>query len=847
MKIPTLFYLIGAGLLATTSPAFSALDQNTNGQSDIWENLFDASTLIPDQDDDDDGFTNAEEAEAGTNPFDPVSKPAADVEMMPNTGDEYCITWQGTTGKRYTIWTSPTMAPGSWVIESIFSGAEQAQEAFIALGDSPSFIRLEIEDIDTDADGLNDWEEARLGYDANRANSMRLPTNDYDRAVAAAGATNTLNIAAVDSTTSETWPEPAVFAIRRSGGIDAITVNLSFTGTATAGSDYTAHPVTIDIPLGTDTVWVEIVPLTDALNEGDETVTLTLLTGTNYTLGADTSADITIEDDTGATTEAEAARFLTQATFGPTPALIQEVQTLGIEGWIDHQFTQSIGEHQPILEAIDWVAEGGGPYAFHKMRPWWQQAMNAPDPLRQRIALALSEILVISDNGALEGTSRGMLNYYDMLLANAFGNYRTLIEDVTYHPCMGIYLSHRGNRPPDPELGRFPDENFAREIMQLFTIGLWMLNQDGTLELDNEGAAVPTYNNVDITNLARVFTGMSWGQGDTSVHWEFFWPEVPDGFNYDDFYVVPMTVWNGPYTVWTEVEPDVWEPQEVYYHDQGAKTLLGNILPANDPAAPEANYQFNDIDRALDALFNHQNIGPFIAKLLIQRLVTSNPSPAYVGRVSAAFADNGSGVRGDMQAVIKAILLDTEARDPAMSEVATYGMLKEPYLKLVSLARSFDAASQSGIYEVYWNGRDYGMQPLSSPSVFNFFQPYYQPPGEIKDSGLVAPEFQIVNAVTGITTPNSLFGSIWYQITWGDDATRHVDFDFTDEIALADDPNALLEHLDMIMTYGQMSNELRELLYFTLTRSDVVNRPDAERAQLAIYLIATSPEYSVMR
>lgn len=846
MKNPALSFLISVGLIALGIRSFAALDQNANGQSDIWENLFNASALLPEEDDDGDGFSNSDEAEAGTNPADPNSRPAAKAEPMPGT-DELCITWQGSTGKRYTIWSSPSLAPGSWIVEGIFSGANESQDAFLALGDSPAFVRIEVEDIDSDSDGLNDWEEAKLGYDPQTANTMRLSANDYDRAATAAGALNTVNVAAVDSLTSESWPEPAVFAIRRSGGIDALTVNLSFGGTASVGLDYDTLGTTVEIPLGTNTVWVEIVPLSDDLNEGDETVALTLLAGIGYSIGDGGPATITIEDDTGTPSREEAARFLTQATFGPTPALVQEVQTLGIEGWIDNQFTQPIGQHQPIIEAIDWVAEGGGPYAYHKMRAWWQQAMTAPDPLRQRIAFALSEILVISDNGALESTARGMFNYYDMLLANSFGNYRDLIEDVTYHPAMGIYLSHRGNRPPDPELGRFPDENYAREVMQLFTIGLWRLNPDGTQQLNDQDEAVPTYNNTDITSLARIFTGLSWAQGDTSEYWEFFWPEVPDGFNYDDFYVSPMTIWNGPFSVWIEVEPDVWEEQQAYHHDQDAKTLLGVNLPANDPASPEANYAVNDVGRALDVLFNHQNIGPFISKLLIQRLVTSNPTPAYIGRVSAAFADNGNGVRGDMQAVVKAIFLDPEARDQTMSAVATFGMQKEPYLRLVAMARAFNATSPGGTYEIYWIEGNYGMRPLSSPSVFNFFQPYYQPAGAIKDSGLVAPEFQITNAVTGITVPNHLFTAIRYQLSWHGDETQAVDFNFDQEIAMVDDTDAFLEHLDLTLTYGQMSNQLRELLYFTLTRPDMTSRTATERAQLAIYLLATSPEYAVTK
>nr|WP_246460098.1 DUF1800 domain-containing protein [Puniceicoccus vermicola] len=601
------------------------------------------------------------------------------------------------------------------------------------------------------------------------------------------------------------------------------------------------------MPFGRNTAWVQVVPITDSLIEGDETVTLTLLEGSDYTLDPQDSATITIEDGSGPVSAKEAARFLTQATFGPTPELIQEVQTLGIEDWIENQFSQPIGLHQPVLEAIDWIDEGGGPYSFHKMRAWWEQAMNAPDPLRQRIAFALSEILVISDHGAPDRTPRGMLNYYDMLLANSFGNYRELIEDVTFHPCMGIYLSHQGNQPPDPELGRFPDENYAREIMQLFTIGLWMLGPDGSVLLDPQNQAIPTYDNSDITNLARVFTGMSWGAGDTTVRWEFFWPEVPEDFNYDDFYVEPMKMWNGPYTEWFEVAPDQWQSREVFHHDQGSKNVLGTILPANDPNQPETDYAYADVDRALNVLFNHQNIGPFVSRLLIQRLVTSNPSPGYVGRVAAAFADNGEGVRGDMQAIVKAILLDPEARDYSVSEDPHYGMQREPYLRFVSLARAFDAASESGIYEIYWIEDEYGMTPLSSPSVFNFFSPTYQPSGPIKDAGLVAPEFQITNEVTGIRVPNHLFSSIWYQVTWnGDRPTREVHFDFSDELALVGDTDALLEHLDVTLMHGQMSNEMRELLHFTLTRPDVLNQSESEQVRLAIYLIASSPEFAVL-
>lgn len=819
------------------------LDLDTNGRSDIWERVYNSALLNGNADDDRDGHTNAEEVLAGTNPRDAYSRLELSIGQM--GANDVCLEWSSQPGKVYSLWTSSDMSPDSWVLQNIFNAFDYSMEAVMALDDG-TFYYLEVGDVDTDGDGLNDWEEHHLGFDPLKPHTLNLPADDFTRATTAAAASNTLSISVVDAETSEAWPEPASFVIRRSGGFEALTVNMEIAGSALNGVDYASIPAQLEIPFGETAVSVDVIPLEDALSEGSESVVLTLQTSPGYAID-NASASVTISDTSGVPSAEEAARFLTQATFGPTDELIAEVQALGIEGWIDAQFAEPVGQHQPILDAIDWVAEGGGPYAHHKMRAWWANAMHAPDPLRQRIAMALSEILVISDNSALANTPRGMLNYYDMLLANAFGNYRELIEDVTFHPTMGVYLSHRGNQPPDPDQNRFPDENYAREIMQLFTIGLWMLNEDGTLQLDVNQEPIPTYNNADITNLARVFTGMSWAYGDTDNYWQFFWPQMPDGVDFDENYTLPMKLWNGPYTRWVETSPDVWEQREFYHHDQEAKTLLGVHLPANDPDNPDPDYPANDIDRALDVLFQHQNVGPFIGKLLIQRLVTSNPSPAYVSRVAAAFADNGNGVRGDMRAVIKAILLDPEARDYAQSNLATHGMLREPYLRLVALCRTFNAASSSGLYEIYWIEDDYGMQPLSSPSVFNFFQPYYQAPGQIKDLGLVSPEFQITNAITGITVPNHFYRSIMNRLNWHDDDTREVFFDFTDAIAEVSDVNALIRYLDLRMTYGQMSHTMRELLYISLTRPDIVNRSDEDKARLGIYLVAVSPEFSVMR
>jgi uncharacterized protein (DUF1800 family) len=320
-----------------------------------------------------------------------------------------------------------------------------------------------------------------------------------------------------------------------------------------------------------------------------------------------------------------------------------------------------------------------------------------------------------------------MANYYDVLVNNAFGNYGDLLLEVALHPCMGLYLSDLGNKKADPVHQIYPDENFAREIMQLFTIGLWELNPDGTRKLDAQGQPIPTYDNHDITELARVFTGLAFGG--TNVNFGL-WPR--------DF-TQPMKMWDA-------------------YHDCEAKTLLRGLqLPKRTASSGNQGLAgMADVRAAVANLFNHPNVGPFIGKQLIQRFVTSNPSPDYVARVSAAFADNGHGVRGDMKAVVKAILLDPEARDGAKMSDPHFGKMREPFLRFVNFARAFNAASPSGLYILDQFDLDHMEEPMSAPSVFNFFMPNYRPPGALTDANLLAPEFQIVNASFGDRCVQSL-------------------------------------------------------------------------------------------
>lgn len=842
MKALIIGALIAAALMAYESRG--QIDNNGNLQSDVWEMRYGVTGLSPHEDADHDGSTNQEEAEAGTNPL----NPSDNFQVAPRpSGSLLQLDWLGEGGKLYHLEHCPDLKTG-WAPIATFEGQAAAQGALINLADNPGFYRLTVADTDSDGDGVSDWEEALLGFNPHNAHTDRYSQSDLTRVQAALGAGNTVSVSLLQSEISEGWDAPAILLIQRSGGLDAINVNLAFSGSATEGADYTHPGASVPFQIGQVAAWLPIYPVSDASKENDETVTISLQASSSYAVGTPSSATLTLLDDDAADviTDREAARFLAQATFGPTETLIDDVQAQGFENWLANEFTQPIGRHQPVFTSFPWdVWEG--PYTHHKMLSWWEMAMHAPDPLRQRIGFALSEIFVISDtNGDLEGQPVGMLNYYDMLLEHSFGNYRELLEAITYHPCMGVYLSHRGNRPANPERNFFPDENYAREIMQLFSIGLWMLNEDGTLMLDEDGEPIPTYTNDDITNLASVFTGLTWGIGDSSIWWHFYWPETD--LEFWEYFLEPMQIFEGRYNVWNEeLQTSEW----VYYHDQGAKTVLGVELPANNPLLPELNYGTKDVDRALDVIFNHPNVGPFIGKKLIQRLVTSNPSNAYVARVTEAFNGGGphnpGGIRGDMKSVIRAVLLDPEARDATLFNDPEHGMLRENYLRLVALARAFNASAPSGLYEIFWVNRGYGMQPMNSPSVFNFFQSDYQPLGDIRNAGLVAPEFQILTAVTGISIPNHLRQCVEWQVNWPDSDEDIVSLDLSPAMALADDTDALLEYLDVMITFGNMSPELHQIIRQMLNRPEFSNESDAFKVQSAMYLIATSADAAVMK
>ena len=512
---------------------------------------------------------------------------------------------------------------------------------------------------------------------------------------------------------------------------------------------------------------------------------------------------------------AAASRFTAQATFGLTYEGIVEAAQLGNEEWLERQLALAPTRHTPI--ALDLVSRRQqGEFAeieedvellvTFRRYSWWHNSITAPDEVRQRVALALSEILVVSDlPDELLLSPLALTTYYDVLLDGAFGNFRDLLRDVSLHPAMGFYLSHVNNARANPEANTFPDENFAREVMQLFSIGLFELNNDGSQQLAADGLPIPTYSSIDIREFAKIFTGLSWG-GDNG----FFGNPEPN-------FVEPMVMFDE-------------------FHEPGEKRLLrGTVVPAGQTGIA-------DLDAAIDNLFNHPNVGPFIGRQLIQRLVTSNPSPAYINRVATVFNNNGDGVRGDMKATVRAILLDPEAISPTAPDID--GKLREPLVRSVALLRQLNPESSDGLFFTsgFFTGSLIGQHALSSPSVFNFFLPDHMPTGPLAAAGLFAPELQITNSTT-ITGVTNLVDIAVNGNFVSDVEAPFVPFtlNLTEFETLATDPDALIERLDLIFTYGQMEEATKAHIVSVIELLDDM----ALRARTAIYITLISPDYAV--
>ena len=519
------------------------------------------------------------------------------------------------------------------------------------------------------------------------------------------------------------------------------------------------------------------------------------------------------------------SRILTQATFGPTSEEISRLQNMGTAAWFNDQFSKPKTLHfSYVNQAQSTLAPDQSPDENMFLESFWRQAITGDDQLRQRVTYALSQILVISfQNDTLADMPRGVAHYYDTLATHAFGNYRDLLQAVSLHPTMGIYLSALKNQKTVG--ARVPDENYAREIMQLFTIGLRKLNVDGT---DTTNPATPTYNNDDIKGLAKVFTGWSWAGPDKNSN-RFMGYDNPKPDPNRDW--LPMQNYPDYHEAVYDAAPAI--PKSVLLSD----TVNGAIIPQNTSGE-------DSLKIALDKLFNHPNVGPFIGRQLIQRMVTSNPSPAYIGRVAAAFNNNGQGVRGDMKAVIKAILLDDEAKDPSIkpSYIANNnGKLREPVLRLANWMRAFHVSSASGNFKLPNTDdplRALSQTPMRSPSVFNFFRPEYQPPNtSITTANLNAPEMQI-------TEETSVFGYLDYMrnaIPSGIGTGREIKADYTVELSLSKSPDLLIDRIKLLLLQDNMSASLRSQILAAVSSNSNISA--ANKVYLAIFLTMASPEY----
>jgi uncharacterized protein (DUF1800 family) len=558
------------------------------------------------------------------------------------------------------------------------------------------------------------------------------------------------------------------------------------------------------------------------------------------------------------TTWFEAHRFLVQTSFGPTEQTIEQLLEFGngpngYERWIDAQIAKPVSANLPTLIArtpVDRKNMGASQLIADRVDIWFRNAMTGDDQLRQRVGWALAQIMVVSDNGALMELPYAVADFQDMLNRNAFGNFRSLLEDVTLHPAMGLYLSMYGNQKAVEGTNLRPDENYAREMMQLFTIGLVELNIDGTVKRDANGQPIPTYTQDTIRGLARVFTG-----------WKAqCFDYVPRDQCFQGAYLVPWPNENG----FNQGKPMVVHED---FHEPGAKQLLvyrgvslaGGVLPANQGGR-------RDLQLALDNVFHHPNVGPFISKQLIQKLVTSNPSPDYVRRVAEVFNDDGSGVRGNLKAVIKAILLDREARE--LTNRSTAGKIKEPLLRLTQLWRMYAEEIPAGKFIYGIPGGPVftlGQSPGQSPSVFNFFSPFYAPPGEIAQEGLVAPELQLANENLHTQLGGVFFNQSHYQTSrsqWTRGDSTFIDVE--EEMRAAGDVDRLMDLVakKLLGSAEAMSPALREETRRQLrrwkadqtyvdnqygTREEHFEYFQRNRVGDALYLILTSPEFAVQQ
>ncbi|MEM7513447.1 MAG: DUF1800 family protein [Bacteroidota bacterium] len=538
---------------------------------------------------------------------------------------------------------------------------------------------------------------------------------------------------------------------------------------------------------------------------------------------------------------ADASRFLAQATLGADYATIQMTAAMGYDAWMEEQFAlppiAMLNEmfrmetiYKPILEEGEEAEEIGpniGVNWFHA--GWIDQHLKSPDLLRQKMAFSLSQIFVVNDASDLaEDFGQGLAGFYDLLSRNAFGDYQNLLTDVTLSPAMGFFLSHYDNPKADPVNNIQPDENYAREIMQLFSIGLWELNQDGSRKLDANGLFIPTYSNQDINEFAQVFTGLSNGGPNGG------WGSEPITDDRRTNFVAPMRMYEE-------------------YHDRTEKVLLkGTTLPSNQDG-------MTDILQTMAHLSTHSNTAPFISKALIQFFTTSNPSQLYIFEVAGQFRPTE---QNNFQEVLKAILLNPEARVCTPTATYTFGKLREPVARKLNLLKAFPLSADE--YENYFMqefcyGEITGQLTGKAPSVFNFFVPSYAPPGDISTNGWVAPEFQILNSTNAIGLVNDVNRRVVSRIPFALDCneeyvseiTEDPEFtefypyrqDFTEELTLTNSPAALVDRLDILLANGLLEDDTKTIMVNAISQ---LSSP-TDRLRMAIYLIMISPDYAILK
>jgi uncharacterized protein (DUF1800 family) len=517
---------------------------------------------------------------------------------------------------------------------------------------------------------------------------------------------------------------------------------------------------------------------------------------------------------------ADTMRLLEQATFGVTGADAAHVQSVGINAYLSEQLNAPAAQytgfsytphtapttcqnHPATPTDASSICARDQYSLFQVQRQFFTNALTHPDQLRQRVAFALSQIFVVSGIEIYE--AYGMADYQNMLLNDAFANFRTLLEDVTLSPVMGHYLDMANNDKTNTTLGTSPNENYGREVLQLCSIGLYELNPDGSQKLDATGAPIPTYTQDVVIGFSAIFTGWTYAPlAGAASQWT-------NPINYDGVMVAFDS-----------------------HHEPGSKTLLDGL------ATSAGQTSVQDLKTALDDIFNHPNVGPFIGKQLIQHLVTSNPSPAYVARVSAVFADNGSGVRGDMGAVVNAILTDSEARGDLPAE-NNAGHLREPALFITAMLRGLGGQSDGVLPRSAISAM--GEPIYSAPSVFNFYPPSFVLPG----SQTLAPEFSIENAATALARANFVNTVIMQGGAPPDPtviASTGTSIDLT-TLAATTDPNALIAQLNQSLMHGSLSSDASGVILAAINAQSPTDPLAAART--ASYLLLTSAQYQVER